>query len=829
MFLAEPNYIFRMRNTILFTKCRTSFINVSRSEVPCKPPRSSPHEMTDTISSILIECLRRLNDVAARKEWAHLDAKLHQVLWNDELGRLRIWAANIGAHQSGQSSLDYRLRDASHIRNQTIKLLQRLRRVIRDIEDLLSSTTSHDAYRGVDDVDYRADDPDADRDDATDEDDTELQQIYHALVDTINCLFQISMVIRRPTQHDRLIGTQKLDVIPFEPFDRALVAHRYPDIEQVLIDRLGSAISRRRAALKYRQRHHAKLGKGVDRAVDDQKDTVSTRLSDTLATNSEESRIDSDTHSDAGTSETSYASSLLKDNEEMTIPAAPTCSADNQPFECPYCFYIITVQNKGAWIRHVFQDLMPYVCVFPDCPLPNRLYDSRHEWHRHLQSAHASNLARGEDTECPLRCGTTVLDSLLVRHLGQHLEDLALFALPRGDSDDEKTTDRFQGTNGNDDSQASPGERETRGHKDQASLQPVDTGANDADTTDALQRLQAVHHVFRQTWLPLCERFLRETRGPSTAEQRLTKISRLFQGIHTNVVSELMEIDVNTREELVSRHGLLVEVRDILGVIDEAGKHDSAFRRTAHGLTRPSESSNEEDPSKGASNKEQTEQDDPVEVHSVPAADHTRKHLQPHNQAAPKAATGAVNVGKAAAAAFGHAAGGMMAIDQIQQYNQRMRMRQAEQYPGMGMQEQLPSGVTDAIPDAIKKPPVVNMAGPGSQHADNAPSQLSESPNQVDPSHAGTTNNSRPLGQPGPLQQQKMKMKMKKSTELDVLPSESRRFIESFPHDNAGNTTTTAKGYTWDCCNCWYRDNLDTHCASCHVRRCSRCRVTKVK
>jgi hypothetical protein len=48
-------------------------------------------------------------------EWlAQFETEVSVRKWEDELGRLRVWAANIGAHQSGQSSLDYRLRDASH-------------------------------------------------------------------------------------------------------------------------------------------------------------------------------------------------------------------------------------------------------------------------------------------------------------------------------------------------------------------------------------------------------------------------------------------------------------------------------------------------------------------------------------------------------------------------------------------------------------------------------------------------------------------------------------------------------------------------------------------
>jgi len=46
-------------------------------------------------------------------------------------GRFRVWSGNIGAHQTGKSSLDYRLRDASHIKTRVLGLL-------KDLGELLS-------------------------------------------------------------------------------------------------------------------------------------------------------------------------------------------------------------------------------------------------------------------------------------------------------------------------------------------------------------------------------------------------------------------------------------------------------------------------------------------------------------------------------------------------------------------------------------------------------------------------------------------------------------------------------------------------------------------
>ena len=95
------------------------------------------------------------------------------------------------------------------------------------------------------------------------------------------------------------------------------------------------------------------------------------------------------------------------------------------------------------------------------------------------------------------------------------------------------------------------------------------------------------------------------------------------------------------------------------------------------------------------------------------AAGQAQKRPQPHNQAALNAAMGAVNAGAhsannaaLAAAQYGQ---GMMTNEQVQQYNQRMRMQQAQAAQrGMPMQP--------GMMGAMGTSPVMNMARPVSQH-----------------------------------------------------------------------------------------------------------------
>lgn len=78
-----------------------------------------------TIASSVSDCLHSFEDFVFQIR--HMDTEASNLIEPseviDELGRFRVWAGNIGAHRRGSSSLDYRLRDASHIKGKVQSLL----------------------------------------------------------------------------------------------------------------------------------------------------------------------------------------------------------------------------------------------------------------------------------------------------------------------------------------------------------------------------------------------------------------------------------------------------------------------------------------------------------------------------------------------------------------------------------------------------------------------------------------------------------------------------------------------------------------------------------
>ncbi|KAH7403443.1 hypothetical protein BKA64DRAFT_450220 [Cadophora sp. MPI-SDFR-AT-0126] len=192
-------------------------------------------------------------------------------------------------------------------------------------------------------------------------------------------------------------------------------------------------------------------------------------------------------------SQTSYATSTDEDSSDtaLSVINLEEVSKGFKQFECPYCWQIQTARSQNAWKKHVLSDLKPYVCTFEKCELKlfsdrhtwfsHELKDHRQEWRcyfcshhpfndadkykRHLASHHSDSLvqdqfsallemsqnalAKFSPTDCPfcddwerrlriINPHIPIVEALAVtpsqfqRHLGAHMEQLALFAIPRG-------------------------------------------------------------------------------------------------------------------------------------------------------------------------------------------------------------------------------------------------------------------------------------------------------------------------------------------------------------------------------------------------------------
>ena len=256
-------------------------------------------------------------------------------------------------------------------------------------------------------------------DNASDISDDEISEsgiwvIHDSLVDCINNLNRMSLLVRNPTPRDRLVAIKDEDIAQFTLYDRQHASNKFPDADASIVDRLGSMISNCRAVIKYRQTNYTKLGGVIGSDLDTNRSSVYGKL---LAFESE-----------------SDAESLLG-VQSSAIPPRPKESAVRNRFRCPYCFYTVCIRNDRQWRKHVLSDLTPYTCIFPACNTPGRIYNGRRDLVSHLIHKHGDKLAaaEGHGLQCPLCHESNLQEPDAEKHLGTHLEGLALFALPSSD------------------------------------------------------------------------------------------------------------------------------------------------------------------------------------------------------------------------------------------------------------------------------------------------------------------------------------------------------------------------------------------------------------
>ncbi|KAL8702927.1 MAG: hypothetical protein Q9201_003907 [Fulgogasparrea decipioides] len=365
-----------------------------------------------------------------------------QEVLSDSSGRFNVWAGNIGAGQQGRASLDYRLREATEVKDHVISTLRYLHETLQETISITSGARLPYDQLPIDtDSDSSTSSPStADgngqnlgvADEAPP--DTELEQLQHALTTFISNLYKISVIIRKnQAPNDRMIKAAKIDTSFYEFFDERHVLEKHPTADASLVKRLGSAISRRRKYFKYREEHRQKLSQQKQPAgvvghndkkvnhpvfnesrdlpldnIDQQRTHEGQAPSLVQLSHTKESTTAStfyardvsalwmektDQVSEAGT-QTSFGSTLSMQNDSLAIPPPPNSALGGNEFECPYCYTICrlrasdTWQQQREWERHVLRDLQPYICTFGGCYEMNTLFERRRDWIAHELQSH---------------------------------------------------------------------------------------------------------------------------------------------------------------------------------------------------------------------------------------------------------------------------------------------------------------------------------------------------------------------------------------------------------------------------------------------------------
>ncbi|ORY09923.1 hypothetical protein BCR34DRAFT_615529 [Clohesyomyces aquaticus] len=362
----------------------------------------------------------------------------------DEFGRFRVWAGNLGALQKGHSSLDYRLRDSPLLSSNTLKFLEELSDNLTEAIAVVSGKRlPYEQQAKPEESEEEDDFFSEDEDDDSEEGGapkTELDQRFREIVDIIQNLYRLSVRIRSPTIRSRSLKAASyrpkdpetgVDILEeYAVFDlqhtQELIRFlRVPHAEDVkvqgdfIIERLSKAVTLRRRQFKYWRRHRDKLGVStIPEDLEDNQLATAERPGfqryDTLEvqpSNPNIAAIKASASEKApksllsGTEVTQHHQSLddIVDSQSVTsyattthdlrgngieLPSPPKAADGEKDFECPYCFIICPARyGRGRpWRTHLLQDLQPYICTYEDCGNHDQLIRSRREWIEHEAS-----------------------------------------------------------------------------------------------------------------------------------------------------------------------------------------------------------------------------------------------------------------------------------------------------------------------------------------------------------------------------------------------------------------------------------------------------------
>ncbi|OCK74226.1 hypothetical protein K432DRAFT_311161 [Lepidopterella palustris CBS 459.81] len=135
---------------------------------------------------------------------------------------------------------------------------------------------------------------------------------------------------------------------------------------------------------------------------------------------------------------TLYASTLVSfgttsaGGSHSKLPPLSEEAKKGKAFICDGCGKPVRIQSTREWKEHIFQDLVPYNCVFSRCgygPIP---FPDQQAWIDHLGSNHGLQ-PEWNSRQCSF-CEDAIGPGrfLITTHLARHLEEIALAAIPRG-------------------------------------------------------------------------------------------------------------------------------------------------------------------------------------------------------------------------------------------------------------------------------------------------------------------------------------------------------------------------------------------------------------
>ncbi|GAB7349705.1 hypothetical protein MBLNU459_g0446t1 [Dothideomycetes sp. NU459] len=121
----------------------------------------------------------------------------------EENGRLKVWAGNLGALASGHSALDWRLRDSSVMRTSVLMLLRELQTLLQTSSDIVSGG-AQSTNQDPDGTEFDFDSISLPSDEEGEGDTTnDLDDTFTSIIETVKNLYKLSFRIRNPNSRTK--------------------------------------------------------------------------------------------------------------------------------------------------------------------------------------------------------------------------------------------------------------------------------------------------------------------------------------------------------------------------------------------------------------------------------------------------------------------------------------------------------------------------------------------------------------------------------------------------------------------------------------------------
>ncbi|KAK0742159.1 hypothetical protein B0T21DRAFT_306590 [Apiosordaria backusii] len=319
---------------------------------------------------------------------------------------------------------------------------------------------------------------------------TELDELFLSIQANVDRLFNLERLIRQRSRYQST-NTVPLSSAPLPGDDPSFDNHMvhlkdmFPKTSRQpwLQEKLGQAFSQRRNLILKKQMKTPRQMEVTEIDLPESQSSVAATTVEDISIHTSLEKTDIYASRSIHSGATSFASALSEgDSGELEVPDLTRFVVRgirlqyDDPFNCPYCGRSESVGTEHEWRRHVFDDLQPYICTFRGCS--SGLFSTRHEWfnhelelHRtqwnchlcssklhsrdllfqHLENKHQRPISHYQISNilalarpvrefpagsCPfcdnwMSTGDIKEDSLaFCKHLGRHLQQLALDAVP---------------------------------------------------------------------------------------------------------------------------------------------------------------------------------------------------------------------------------------------------------------------------------------------------------------------------------------------------------------------------------------------------------------